>query len=76
MLRRDLLALKKMKEAMWAADPTGEFRFSDATDPSQGILFVATEDGYQQLLVFEFDRSDQVLEKLVFLRLIFNLGDM
>ena len=30
-----------MKEAMWAADPSGEFRFSDATDPSQAVLFEA-----------------------------------
>jgi three-Cys-motif partner protein len=35
----ELLGLKKMKEAMWKADETGEFRFSDATDPSQFILF-------------------------------------
>ena len=29
----------KMKEAMWAVDPKGEFRFSDATDPNQLVLF-------------------------------------
>ncbi len=29
----------KMKEAMWKVDETGEFRFSDATDPRQLILF-------------------------------------
>ena len=29
----------KMKEAMWAVDPEGEFRFSDATDPNQRVLF-------------------------------------
>lgn len=29
----------KMKEAMWGVDPGGEFRFSDATDPSQLVLF-------------------------------------
>jgi three-Cys-motif partner protein len=29
----------KMKEAMWAVDPLGEFRFSDATNPSQTVLF-------------------------------------
>jgi hypothetical protein len=33
------LGLKKMKEAMWKADESGEFRFSDATDPNQLILF-------------------------------------
>ena len=29
----------KMKEAMWKVDPDGEFRFSDATNPDQIILF-------------------------------------
>ncbi len=29
----------KMKEAMWAVNPDGEFRFSDATNPSQQVLF-------------------------------------
>jgi three-Cys-motif partner protein len=31
----------KMKEAMWRVDPDGEFRFSDATNPSQLVLFEA-----------------------------------
>ena len=35
----ELLGLKKMKEAMWKADESGEFRFSDATDPNQHVLF-------------------------------------
>ena len=34
-----LLGLKKMKEAMWKVDEKGEFRFSDATDPDQPLLF-------------------------------------
>ena len=29
---------EKMKEAMWAVDQTGTFRFSDRTDPNQKIL--------------------------------------
>lgn len=29
----------KMKEAMWRVDPLGDFRFSDATNPNQQILF-------------------------------------
>lgn len=37
-----LKGLEKMKEAMWRADPDGHFRFSDATDPSQSVLFDAT----------------------------------
>lgn len=31
----------KMKEAMWKVDPNGEFRFSDATNPGQLVLFEA-----------------------------------
>ena len=34
-----LLGLKKMKESMWKVDPSGEFTFSDATDPRQLVLF-------------------------------------
>lgn len=34
-----LLGLKKMKQSMWQIDPSGEFRFSDATDPRQLVLF-------------------------------------
>ncbi len=29
----------KMKEAMWKVDPMGDFKFSDATDPNQALLF-------------------------------------
>lgn len=29
----------KMKESMWSVDPDGDFRFSDATNPDQLILF-------------------------------------
>lgn len=29
----------RMKEAMWKVDTGGEFRFSDATDPNQRVLF-------------------------------------
>jgi three-Cys-motif partner protein len=31
----------KMKEAMWKVNPEGEFRFSDATNPDQLVLFEA-----------------------------------
>jgi three-Cys-motif partner protein len=31
--------MAKMKEAMWKVDQSGEFRFSDATNPSQELLF-------------------------------------
>jgi hypothetical protein len=29
----------KMKVAMWQVDPLGDFRFSDATNPDQAVLF-------------------------------------
>ena len=35
----NILGLKRMKEAMWGVDQGGEFRFSDATDPNQAVLF-------------------------------------
>ena len=35
----NILGLKRMKEAMWKIDESGEFTFSDATDPNQDILF-------------------------------------
>ena len=34
-----LQGLKKMKEAMWKVDEAGQFTFSDATDPSQLVMF-------------------------------------
>ena len=33
------LGFVKMKEAMWTIDPSGEFRFSDATNSKQLVLF-------------------------------------
>jgi hypothetical protein len=35
----NLLGLRKMKEAMWRIDESGEFTFSDATDANQLVLF-------------------------------------
>ena len=36
---KSLKGLQKMKEAMWKVDPSGDFRFSDATDPDQLVMF-------------------------------------
>ena len=41
---RSLTGLKKMKEAMWKIDESGEFRFSDAIDPNQMVLFDKAPD--------------------------------
>ena len=38
------LGLRKMKEAMWRIDESGTYTFSDATDPSQSVLFSAEPD--------------------------------
>jgi len=35
----DRLGHVKMKDAMWKVDPDGDFRFSDATNPNQLVLF-------------------------------------
>lgn len=51
-----LLGLKKMKEAMWKADESGGFRFSDATNPDQLILFEKSPnyDALRANLLVEF----------------------
>lgn len=36
---KNIRGLQKMKEAMWKVDSTGEFKFSDATDPNQLVMF-------------------------------------
>lgn len=36
--------LKKIKEAMWKADESGRFQFSDTTDMNQSLLFQPTPD--------------------------------
>jgi three-Cys-motif partner protein len=36
--------MAKMKEAMWKVDQSGEFRFSDATNPGQTLLFSPQPD--------------------------------
>ena len=40
--------LDAMKQAMWRVDPTGQFQFSDFTNPNQPTLF-AIEPDYAQL---------------------------
>ena len=44
----NILGLKKMKEAMWKVDESGEFTFSDATDPNQAVFF-ANEPRFELL---------------------------
>lgn len=40
----NMTGLKKMKGAMWKVDEAGEFRFSDATNPNQAVLFEYSPD--------------------------------
>jgi three-Cys-motif partner protein len=56
----------KMKEAMWKVDPMGDFTFSDATDPSQSLLF--NEPSFSPLteaLVTSFRGKGQVIVERV-----------
>ena len=46
--------LEAMKEAMWKVDPSGRFRFSDATNPDQMTLFGSEPDfGHLQELLWD-----------------------
>ena len=49
------LGLTKMKEAMWKVDESGEFTFSDATDPNQLVL-LGNEPQFDTL-------RDQILDR-------------
>jgi three-Cys-motif partner protein len=42
-LSNNSLGYEKMKDAMWAVDPSGTYSFSDATDKAQEVLFSASD---------------------------------
>jgi three-Cys-motif partner protein len=50
----------KMKEAMWRVDESGEFRFSDATNPNQTLLFTPQPnfDSLRRAIVSQFKGTD------------------
>jgi hypothetical protein len=57
--------MEKMKEAMWKVDESGEFRFSDATNPAQTLLFSPQPnfDALRRMIVSEFQgREATVIE--------------
>jgi hypothetical protein len=62
----ELLGLKKMKEAMWKADESGEFRFSDATDPNQLVLFEKAPNlpALQARAIAEFSGKEASVEEI------------
>jgi hypothetical protein len=72
----ELLGLKKMKEAMWKADESGEFRFTDATDPNQLVLFEKAPNlpALQARVIAEFsgrEASINDIEKFVLVETAF-----
>lgn len=72
----ELLGLKKMKEAMWKVDESGEFRFSDATDPNQLILFEKSPNlrALQEAMLAKFsggEASIAEIERFVLLETAF-----
>jgi three-Cys-motif partner protein len=74
-----LKGIEAMLEAMWKADPRGDFQFSDFTDAKKQIPLLAASPDYNMLrkiLLYEFRRTqiefeilgDWVIEKVGFLR--------
>ena len=55
-----LTGLKRMKEAMWKVDKSGEFTFSDATDPNQMVLFSASPrfEDLEKRIIARFTRHE------------------
>jgi three-Cys-motif partner protein len=60
------LGLRKMKEAMWRVDEGGTYTFSDATDPSQSVLFAAEPDRrlLTGLIVDKFASTEATLKEI------------
>jgi hypothetical protein len=50
----------KMKEAMWAVDPDGEFRFSDLTNSGQRVMFGTDQSPLVWPLIYERFRGRKV----------------
>ena len=63
---KSIVGLKKMKEAMWKVDQGGEFRFSDATDPNQAVLFGNEPcfDLLERELLAQFGGRDASIEEI------------
>ncbi len=58
--------MAKMKEAMWKVDQSGEFRFSDATNPAQELLFSREPnfDGLRRAVVARFSGKDATVAEV------------
>jgi three-Cys-motif partner protein len=62
----NLKGIKEMKRAMWKADPTGMFQFSDRTDFRQKVLFepVPNYEHLKNLILTEFKGKTILVEEL------------
>lgn len=62
----NILGLSRMKAAMWTVDESGEFRFSDATDPDQAVLFESEPciELLQRQLLDHFGGRDASVEEI------------
>jgi three-Cys-motif partner protein len=63
----NLRGLEKMKEAMWKADPSGTFQFSDFTDANKTAKLFSPEPNFEQLKRMILDRfagHDTAIEDL------------
>jgi hypothetical protein len=58
--------MAKMKEAMWKVDQSGEFRFSDATNPAQALLFSREPnfEGLRRSFVARFAGKDATVAEI------------
>lgn len=62
----NLKGVVKMKEAMWRADPSGKYTFSDATDPKQGKLFGDSPnfDRLEKLIIDRFKHTTVTVQEI------------
>jgi three-Cys-motif partner protein len=61
----NLMGLKKMKEAMWKVDPTGEFQFSDYTDADTQLQLFGAKPDFELLrraIARKFSRTEIAIE--------------
>lgn len=58
--------MEKMKEAMWKVDESGEFRFSDATNPRQTLLFGPQPDfdALRRAILREFQGTEVTVAEI------------
>ncbi len=61
-----LIGLGKMKEAMWKVDSSGDFMFSDATDPNQSVLFSGSPrfEYLEKLILAKFKDREATVGKI------------